>query len=266
MELQLQRPLAIFDLETTGTNLSNDRIVEICIVKVSPNHERQVKTLKINPQMPIPLEASLVHGIYDEDVKDAPSFAQVAKDLQRFLEGADLGGFNVMNFDIPILVEEFLRAGIDFDISKRRIVDAQRLFFLMEKRNLAAAYKFYCGKTLENAHNAEADTLATVDVIYAMVSRYMGQSVEGQHGEILGTISGQVSDLHEIAAGKFVDLAGRFKYNQQDEVVFNFGKHKDKPVSEILKQEPGYYDWMMRGDFPMDTKRKLTQIKLSLMS
>jgi DNA polymerase-3 subunit epsilon len=266
MELQLKRPLAVFDLETTGTNIVSDRIVEISIVRVNPNHQREVKTLKINPGTPIPLEASLIHGIYDEDVRNAPSFKSVASDLLSFIGDADLGGFNVMKFDIPILVEEFLRAGIDFDVSRRKIVDAQRLFFLMEKRNLAAAYKFYCGKTLENAHSAEADTLATVDVIYAMVKKYQGETVEDHQGKQLGPFSGRVDELHELAAGKFVDLAGRLSFNQQGEVVFNFGKHREKPVAQVFRQEPGYYDWMMRGEFPADTKRKITEIKLSMRS
>jgi DNA polymerase-3 subunit epsilon len=266
MDLQLKRPLAVFDLETTGTNIVLDRMVEISIVRVEPNHQKKVKTMKINPGVPIPLEASLIHGIYDEDVKDAPLFSEIASELLGFIGDADLGGYNVMKFDIPILVEEILRSGIDFDISRRKIVDAQRLFFLMEKRNLAAAYKFYCGKTLENAHSAEADTLATVDVIYAMVQKYHGEKVEDHQGKDLGLFSGLVDDLHELGAGKFVDLAGRLSYNQQGEIVLNFGKHRETPVKEVFKKEPGYYDWMMRGDFPADTKRKITEIKLSMRS
>ena len=266
MTLQLKRPLAVFDLETTGTNIVLDRIVEISIVRVEPNHQKKVKTLKINPGIPIPLEASLVHGIYDDDVRHAPLFSEAAPDLMNFLGNADLGGFNVMKFDIPILVEEFLRAGLDFDISSRKIVDAQRLFFLMEKRNLAAAYKFYCGQTLENAHSAEADTLATVDVIYAMVKKYHGEKVEDHQGNDAGVFTGNVDDLHELGAGKFVDLAGRLSLNQQGDIVFNFGKHREKPVKQVFNQEPGYYDWMIRGDFPADTKKKITQIKLSMRS
>jgi DNA polymerase III subunit epsilon len=266
MKLKLKTPLAIFDLETTGINISTDRIVEISIAKLFPNGEREVKTLRLNPGMPIPIESSLIHGIYDEDVKDAPTFKQVAKQLQQFLTGCDLGGFNVMKFDIPVLVEEFLRVGLDFDISNKKIIDAQRIFHLMEKRTLSAAYQFYCGQTLENAHSAEADTLATLEVLLAQVERYEGQPVIDNLGKALGTFSGNPEELHEFTAGKFVDLAGRLAYNQNDEIVFNFGKHKDKTVVEVLKTEPSYYDWMMKGDFPLDTKRRMTEIKLKAFS
>ncbi|MFZ6663177.1 exonuclease domain-containing protein [Peijinzhouia sedimentorum] len=262
MALKLKNPLAIFDLETTGTNTVTDRIVEISIVKLFPNGMREVKTHKINPLIPIPIESSLIHGIYDEDVKDAPSFKMVAKSLHQYLQGADLGGFNVMKFDIPVLVEEFLRAGIDFDISQKKIVDAQRIFHIMEKRTLGAAYQFYCGKPLDGAHSAEVDTLATVDVLLAQVEKYQDQTAVDNLGNDLGKITGNVEDLHNLSTGKFVDLAGRFVYNENDEVVFNFGKHKDKLVSEVLQKESSYYEWMMRGEFPMDTKRKLTEIRL----
>ncbi len=262
MALKLKTPLAVFDLETTGMNTVTDRIVEISIIKLFPDGKREVKTHKINPLIPIPIETSLIHGIYDEDVKDAPSFKMIAKSLFQYLQGADLGGFNVMKFDIPVLVEEFLRAGMEFDISQRKIVDAQRIFHIMEKRTLGAAYKFYCGKILEGAHSAEVDTLATVDVLLAQVEKYQDQTAIDNLGNELGKITGNVADLHQLSTGKFVDLAGRFVYNEKDEVVFNFGKHKDKLVTDVLKKESSYYDWMMRGDFPMDTKRKLTEIRL----
>ncbi|PIB34759.1 DNA polymerase III subunit epsilon [Reichenbachiella sp. 5M10] len=262
MELKLKNPLAIFDLETTGTSTSHDRIVEISIVKLLPTNEQIVKTMRINPEIPIPLESSLIHGIYDKDVKDEPTFKSVAKELSAFLDGADLGGFNCMKFDIPLLVEEFLRADIEFDTSHRKMVDAQKIFHMMEKRTLTAAYKFYCDQDLEGAHGAEADTLATAAVIKAQVERYQGQEAVDALGNKIGKIENSVDSLHNISASKMVDLAGRFVFNDQGVEVFNFGKHKNKPVEDILKAESGYYDWMMKGDFPLDTKRKLTQIKL----
>jgi DNA polymerase III subunit epsilon len=262
MTLKLKNPLAFFDLETTGINISNDRIVEISIVKLLPSGERVTKTQRINPQMPIPLESSLIHGIYDDDVKDAPTFKEVAKSYAAFLEGCDLAGFNILQFDVPLLVEEFLRVDVDFDPSKKKLVDAQKIFHLMEKRTLAAAYKFYCGKELLDAHSAEADTMATLEVLLAQVERYEGQEVVSTRGEHLGKVANDVAALHEITASNMVDLAGRIVRNDAGIEVFNFGKHKGKTVEDIFSQEPSYYDWMMRGDFPMDTKKRLTEIKL----
>ena len=266
MPLHLRNPLTIFDLESTGTNVVTDRIVEISVVKLLPNDEQIVKTHKINPTVPIPVETSLIHGIYDKDVKDAPTFKSIAKSLAKFLEGSDLGGFNVLKFDIPLLVEEFLRVGIDFDVSKRKIVDALKIFHMMEKRTLSAAYKFYCDQTLEGAHSAEADTLATAAVIKAQVDRYDGQDVFDNLGEKLGTVTSSVDSLHKISASNLVDLAGRMVLNKNGDPVFNFGKHRHKLVTDVLSREKGYYDWMMKGDFPQDTKRKLTEIKLKNLS
>ncbi|QCK15966.1 3'-5' exonuclease [Mangrovivirga cuniculi] len=262
MYLNLKSPLAFFDLETTGTNISHDRIVEISIVKAMPDGTKDIKTMKLNPEMPIPEEVSLIHGIRDEDVKDAPTFKQVAKELAKFLEGADLAGYNIVKFDVPVLVEEFLRADIDFDLSNRKLVDAQKIFFMMEKRTLSAAYKFYCDKTLDGAHSAEADTLATFDVLNAQLERYEGMEVEDLLGKKIGVLENDMDKIHALTNKKMVDLAGRIVFNNKGEEVFNFGKHRGKLVSDVLKKEPGYYDWMMRGDFPLDTKRKLTQIKL----
>jgi DNA polymerase III subunit epsilon len=262
MQLNLKCPLAFFDLETTGTNISCDRIVELSIVKVMPNGEVVTKTTKVNPTIPIPIETSLIHGIYDEDVKDAPTFKQIAKNLAKFLEGSDLAGFNIIRFDVPLLVEEFLRAGVDFDCSNRRLIDAQKIFHMMEKRTLSAAYKFYCNKILEGAHSAEADTLATFEILQAQVKRYNGQEVTDHLGKVLGKVENDMDVLHNLTAIKMVDLAGRMVFNNDGVEVFNFGKHKDKPVEEVFEQEPTYYDWMMKGDFPLDTKRKLTEIKL----
>lgn len=260
--LKLKNPLAIFDLETTGTNVCADRIVEISVVKVMPDGETITKTTKINPTVPIPIESSLIHGIYDEDVKDAPTFKQIAKNLAQFLEGCDLGGYNVVRFDLPMLVEEFLRTGVDFDISNKRLVDAQKIFHMMEKRTLSAAYKFYCGKDLDGAHSAEADTKATYEVLLAQIEKYKGQTVTDNLGKVVGKIENNVDVLHELCSVKMVDLAGRLTYNKDGKEVFNFGKHKDKLVLQVLAKEPAYYDWMMKGDFPLDTKRKLTEIKL----
>ena len=262
MKLNLKSPLAFFDLEATGINISTDRIVEISILKVFPDGKEEIKTIKINPTVPIPLESSLIHGIYDEDIKDAPTFRDVARELHRFFEGADLAGFNVLKYDIPLLVEEFLRAGIDFDIEKRNLLDAQKIFFMMEKRNLTAAYKFYCGKDLKNAHSAEADTLATFEVFKSQLERYEGEEMEDLQGNKLGIIENDMKKIHNLINEKMVDLAGRFVFNDKGEECFNFGKLKGKTITQVLKEEPGYYDWMMKGDFPLDTKRKLTQVKL----
>ena len=262
MELNLKNPLTFFDLETTGTNVVQDRIVEISVVKVMPDGEIITKTNKINPTVPIPIETSVIHGIYDEDVKDAPTFKNIAKSLAQFLEGSDLAGFNILKFDVPLLVEEFLRVDVDFDVSKRKLIDAQKIFHMMEKRTLSAAYKFYCGKTLDNAHSAEADTLATLEVLKAQVEMYNGQEVVDNLGNKLGVMENDMATLHKLSASNLVDLAGRMVFNVEGQEVFNFGKHKDVPVSEVFKKEPSYYDWMMRGDFPQDTKRKLTEIKL----
>ncbi len=262
MKLNLKNPLAFFDLETTGINISKDRVVEISILKISPNGNEEIFTEKINPGIPIPIETSLIHGIYDADVKDAPLFKDLAKKIAKFLEGSDLGGFNILRFDVPVLVEEFLRAGINFDISKRKLIDAQKIFHLMEKRNLSAAYKFYCGQNLENAHSAEADTIATYEIFKKQLEFYNGQEVEDMKGNKLGIIANDMDAVHKITLQKMVDLAGRMVFNDNGEEVFNFGKHKGKRVIDILQKEPMYYNWIQKSDFSLDTKRKLTEIKL----
>jgi len=260
-QLNLKNPLVVFDLETTGTSISKDRIVEMAFVKILPDHTTEEKCRRINPTIPIPDETSKIHGIYDDDVKEEPTFKQVAKSLADWLEGCDLSGFNVVHFDLPLLMEEFLRADIEFDIDKRKIVDAQKIFHLMEKRNLTAAYKFYCGEDLENAHSALADTKATMDVLISQIERYEGQEVRDSLGAKLGQIENDMSSIDRLSQNRMVDLAGRMIYKNDTE-VFNFGKHRGKPVAEVLRNEPSFYDWMMKGDFPLDTKRKLTQIKL----
>ena len=260
-KLNLKNPLVVFDLETTGTNISQDRIVEIAMIKAMPDGTIEEKSRRINPTIPIPNETSLIHGIYDEDIKDEPTFSQIAKSLAQFLEGCDLAGFNVLGFDVPMLVEEFLRANVDFDVDNRKIVDAQKLYHLMEKRNLTAAYKYYCGKDLENAHSALADTQATYEVLISQIEKYEGQDAFDNLGKKLATIKNDMGELHDLTTSSRVDLAGRMIYKDGVE-IFNFGKHRGKKVTDVLEKEPSFYDWLMKGDFPLDTKRKLTQIKL----
>jgi DNA polymerase-3 subunit epsilon len=250
MQLNLKRPLVVFDLETTGINISNDRIVEICTIKVFPDGTEEVKTQRFNPQIPIPKEVTAIHGITNEDVKDEPIFADKARELNEYLKGCDFAGFNSNKFDFPMLVEEFLRAKVDFDPEDRKFIDVQRIFHVMEQRNLVAAYKFYCDKVLEKAHSAEADTSATLEVLKAQLQRYDNLKNDI---EFLHSFSGQTN---------FVDLAGRMIYDAKGREVFNFGKHKGKSVSDVLKAEPAYYEWIMQNDFPLDTKRRLTQIRL----
>jgi DNA polymerase III subunit epsilon len=261
-QLKLRKPLAVFDLETTGVNMIKDRIVEISIVKANIDGTVTVKTRRVNPGMPIPLESSLIHGIYDEDVANEPTFKQIAKSMCQFLEGCDLAGFNSNRFDIPMLVEEFLRNDVDFDIKNRRMIDVQRIYHLMEPRNLSAAYKFYCKKELIHAHSAEADTIATLEVLNAQVKHYEGVKIKNADGEEIEPVKNDMDALNEITASKMVDFAQRLAYNSEGVEIINFGKHAGKPVLQVLKEEPSYYDWVMKGDFPMDTKRKLTEIRL----
>ena len=245
--LQLSRPLAIIDLETTGINLSTDRIVEIAIVKIQTDGSKVVKRKLLNPEMPISVVSSDLHGITNEMVKDAPTFKQVANEIKQFLDNCDLAGYNSNRFDIPMLAEEFLRVGLDFDFKGRRLVDVQKVFHLMEQRTLSAAYKFYCNKNLEGAHGAEADATATWEVLEAQVVKYpqLGNTIE--------------SILKVIGEDNTVDFARRMVLENGIE-VFNFGKHKGRAVADVLRSEPQYYDWMMKGDFPMHTKQKLTEI------
>lgn len=261
-KLNLKNPLVVFDLEATGTKISEDRIVEIALIKLMPDGTKEEKSRRINPTIPIPIESSLIHGIYDEDVKDEPSFKQIGKSLADFLQGCDLAGFNIIKYDVPLLVEEFLRANIEFDIDDRKLIDAQKIFHLMEKRNLSAAYRFYCNKELVDAHSASADTQATYEVLASQIEKYEGMEVVDLLGKKMGTIDNDMSKLHELTNSNMVDLAGRMIYNEEGKEIFNFGKHKGKTVSQVLADEPSFYDWMMKGDFPLDTKRKLTQIRL----
>ncbi len=263
----LKKPLAFFDLETTGVNPAKDRIVELSVAKAMPGRnaepgEVQVKTFRVNPGIPIPLETSLIHGLYDEDVKDAPPFKSIARTLAQFLEGCDLAGFNSNRFDIPLLVEEFLRANVEFDVRNRRMVDVQRIYHLMEPRNLTAAYRHFCGKELIGAHGAEADTIATFEILDTMVQQHLGRPIRDEGRKLDFVLSNDVEALDAIARNSNVDLAGRMVYNAKGEEVVNFGKHFGKLVLDVLKTEPAFYDWIQKGDFALDTKRRLTEIRL----
>lgn len=250
MQLNLNKPICFFDLETTGINISKDRIVEISILKVYPDGKEDIYTKKINPTIPIPPETTAVHGISDADVADAPTFNDVAKEVYNIIKDSDLGGFNSNRFDIPLLAEEMLRAQIDFDMKNRVAVDVQTIFHKMEKRTLGAAYKFYCDKDLEDAHSAEADTKATYEVLKAQLSRY-------------NDLENDTKFLAEFSAHKkFADFAGFINYNKEGEECFSFGKHKGKRVVDVLDKEPGYFGWVLNADFPLYTKKVLTAIKL----
>lgn len=261
MKLNLKRPLAFFDLETTGVNVASDRIVEISILKAMPDGTQEIKTMRINPEIPIPLESSLIHGIYDEDIQHAPTFRKAGEELARFLDNCDLAGYNSNKFDIPVLMEEFLRAGIDFDIENRHFIDVQNIFHQMEQRTLKAAYRFYCDKDIENAHSAEADIKATYEVLLAQIAKYENQDWEDRKGNILKPVQNDVEALHQFTnLNKPVDFAGRMIYNEDGLEVINFGKHKGRLVEDVLDAEPSYYNWIQNGDFPLYTKRCLKKI------
>ena len=250
MNLKLYKPLCIFDLETTGTNVAKDRIVEICILKVNPDASRESKTWLVNPEMLIPKESTAVHGITDEDVKNAPKFKEIAPKIMEMITGSDLGGFNSNRFDVPLLAEELLRSGIDFDLSKFKLVDAQTIFHKMEPRNLTAAYKFYCKKELENAHSAEADVLATFEVLDAQVGHYE-------------ELPNDIAALSEFSFHtKFADLAGMIHFDEEQQEIFAFGKYKGQRVKEVFQKDLGYYGWIQSADFPLYTKKILTGIQL----
>ena len=250
MELNLSNPIAFFDLETTGIDIVSDRIVEISILRISQNGEEDILTQRINPGVPIPEKATEIHGISDEDVKDSPRFKEVAKKLAKFIEGCDLGGYNCNKFDVPLLAEEFLRVGVEVGFKKRKVVDVQVIFHKLEQRTLSAAYKLYCSKKLDDAHSAEADTIATYEVLKAQLDRY--ENLENDM-QFLSQFSSHT---------KNVDFAGRIVYNDEGIEVFNFGKFKGKSVEQVLKDEPGYYGWIINGEFPLYTKNVVTEIKM----
>ncbi len=266
MNIKLTKPLIFLDLEATGLSIGSDRIVEISLLKLNIDNSTETKTQKINPEMPIPDLVSKIHGIYDKDVANCQTFKQAAPELLRFIGKGDFAGYNSNKYDIPLLAEEFLRAEVDFDLEGRKLVDVQNIFHFMEPRNLSAAYKFYCNKPLENAHSAEADVLATFEIFKAQVQRYEGVEVEDAKGNKTIPVVNDIPKLSELttAKSKNADLAGRIVFNDKDIEVFAFGKHKDKPVTEVFTKEPSYYNWMMQGDFPLYTKKIITQIRLKM--
>ena len=250
MKLHLKNPLIFFDLETTGINVASDRIVEISYLKIYPDQREETKTFRVNPAIPIPPQSTAIHGITDDDVKDAPAFNEIAKTLANTFEGCDIAGYNSNKFDLPLLAEEFIRANVDFDLKKRKFIDVMVIFYKREQRTLSAAYQFYCNKDLSNAHSAEADTRATYEVLQAQLDMYPD-------------MQNNIDQLSEYSAqSRSVDFVGRIVYNDKDEEIFNFGKYKGQTVVSVLAKDPSYYHWMMNGDFPLYTKNVLTNIKL----
>lgn len=245
--------------------MASDKIIELCFIKLMPDGEEKILQKRLNPGFSIPPFITQLTGISDADVANAPKFNEIAKNLAQFLEGCDLCGFNMLKFDLPMLVEEFLRANVDFKTDGRNLIDAQKIFHLMEPRNLAAAYRFYCNKELQNAHSADADTRATLEVLVSQIEKYNNVELKTDKGVDI-PVKNDMAWLHKLSISNSVDLAGRFVYNEKGEETINFGKHKDKLVSWVLKNEPSYYDWFMKGDFPLDSKRKFTEIKIREMS
>jgi DNA polymerase-3 subunit epsilon len=253
MKINLKNPILFFDIESTGLNVASDRIVEISALKLMPNGDQELKTRRLNPTIPISPEAQKIHGISNEDVADCPTFKEVAKSLANWMSGCDFAGYNAIKFDIPLLAEEMLRAGVQFDFRKRKVVDVQNIFHKMEQRTLSAAYKFYCNKDLENAHSAEADTVATFEILEAQLDRYSD------------VLENDVKFLAEFSTkSKLLDYAGRIALDNNDEPIINFGKYKGKKVTDVLLKDPGYYSWIMNGDFTLDTKQVLTELKIQM--
>lgn len=251
MKLNLKRPIIFFDLETTGLDIAKDRIVELCYIRVEPNGNEEARSIRINPEMHIPEVASSVHGITDDDVKDCPTFADVAPQLAATFEGCDLAGFNSNRFDLPLLAEEFMKTGVNIDLSHVQAIDVQNIYHKLEKRTLAAAYKFYCGRDLENAHSALADTQATYEVLQAQLDHYPND------------LQNDVDFLAEFSRmNRNIDFAGRFVYDESGKELINFGKYKGKAIKDVLSRDPGYYSWIMQGDFTLNTKQVLTKLRL----
>ena len=251
MKLNLKNPLLFFDIESTGLSVATDRIVEISVLKIMPNGEKEIKTRRINPTIPISPEAQKIHGISNDDVKDCPTFKEIAKSLANWMAGCDFAGYNAIKFDIPLLSEEFLRAGVNFDFRKRKIVDVQNIFHKLEQRTLSAAYKFYCNKDLENAHSAEADTVATFEILESQLDKYEG------------ILENDIKFLADFSTkSKFLDYAGRIALDDKDVPLITYGKHKGKPVEAVLRTDPSYYSWIMNGEFTLDTKQVITELKI----
>jgi DNA polymerase-3 subunit epsilon len=263
MELNLTRPIVFIDLETTGINVAVDRIIEISMIKIQPGGEQEILTERVNPTIPVSEQAFQIHGISNEDLKDKPTFAERATAYAQFIGNADLSGYNAIKFDIPLLVEEFLRADVDFDVKGRKLVDVQNIFHKMEPRNLSAAYKFYCNKELENAHSAEADSMATYEILKAQLDKYENTPHEDKDGKKTFPVINDITSLSDFSYHtRNADLIGHIIFNDKDQEVFNFGKYKGKSVEKTFSNEPQYYDWMMKSQFPLYTKKVITSIYL----
>ena len=263
MELKIEKPIAFFDLETTGTNIATDRIVQVAVIKLTPGGKEEELDQLINPEIPIPEETTLIHGISDADVADQPTFREFAPELDLFLKDCDLAGYNSIKFDIPFLVEEFLRADVDFDLKDRRVVDVQNIFHKMEPRTLKAAYRYYCGKNLDMAHNAAADTMATYEVLKAQLDMYKDTEYTDADGTVSIPVQNDVKALHSFSYfTKNVDLVGHIIFNDKQQEVFNFGKYKGRTVEDVFRKERAYYDWMMKSKFPKSTKKVISAIKM----
>jgi DNA polymerase III subunit epsilon len=262
MQLKLKRPIAFFDIESTGTNVVKDRIVELCIFKVFPDGKTETRLRRINPGMPIPPEVTAIHGISDADVANEPQFRQIAKSLYEYLKDCDLAGYNSNKFDVPMLIEEFLRCDLEFDIKNRNLVDVQNIFHKMEPRTLKAAYKFYCGKELVDAHSAEADTMATFEILLSQIERYKDEKYTDNDGNTSIPVINDIEALYKFSYNhRNADLVGHIVYNADGKECFNFGKHKGKTIDEVFAKEPQYYDWMMNADFPLSTKNVIRDVK-----
>ncbi len=265
MQLNLKKPIAFFDIEATGLNVSKDRIVEISILKILTNGTKDIRTWVINPEYPISEEASKIHGYSNNDLTDKPTFKQVAKEISKFFSNCDLAGYNSIRFDIPMLVEEFLRADVDFEVRNRKLVDVQNIFMKMEQRTLKAAYRFYLNKDLVNAHAAEADTIATFEILEAQLDKYQNTEFTDKEGEVSTPVINDIQALQDFSNfNKNADLIGQFIYNKDGQETINFGKHKGKTVEEVFIKEPSYYSWIMKSDFPQYTKNLLTNIKFRM--
>ena len=266
MNLHLTKPLVFFDIESTGLMIGTDKIVEICMMKVLQDNSTVTKTLRINPEMHIPEQISEIHGIYDKDVADKPTFKEVAEEIREFIRGCDLAGYNMQKFDVPLLMEEFLRIDMDIDMRNTRLVDVQNIFHRMEQRTLKAAYKFYCGESLENAHSAEADTIATYKVLLAQLEKYENTVVVDENDVETTPIVNNVAALSAFSTSdRNVDYAGHIVFDKNDVEVFNFGKHKGVSLETVFAREPNYYDWMMKADFPLYTKKIISNIRMRML-